>query len=239
MEGENLTIETETSTVERPPPWLVTFADVTALLLAFFVMLFAMSNLQSEKWETIISRISTSERTLEDLVPIPQSDRNVATVRLETALPLEYLANVLEEKLAADDVLNRAMVHRLDDLLVLSLPADVLFPPGEAELTPAARKALFRLGDVISTIGNRIDVRGHADPDPLSDSEFESKWAISLARAIAVANEFKRTGYERKITVLGLGDSRFAHLSPRLPETKRYELARRVDVVIHPTSGEL
>ena len=41
--------------------WLVTFADVIALLLAFFVMLFSMSNIKTETWNVIISQISSSE----------------------------------------------------------------------------------------------------------------------------------------------------------------------------------
>ena len=40
--------------------WLVTFADVIALLLAFFVMLFSMSNIKTEPWNVIISQISSS-----------------------------------------------------------------------------------------------------------------------------------------------------------------------------------
>src|SRR3546814_5587218 len=35
---------------------------------------------------------------------------------------------------------------------------------------------------------------------------YPSKWALSLARAVAVAWELKRTGYVRDVTVLGLAD---------------------------------
>ena len=40
--------------------WLVTFADVIALLLAFFVMLISMNNIKSETWNVITSQISSS-----------------------------------------------------------------------------------------------------------------------------------------------------------------------------------
>src|SRR3546814_6395339 len=62
---------------------------------------------------------------------------------------------------------------------VVSLPSDLLFLPGKAELQPAAREALFRMGGVIATVGNRIDVHGHTDPDPHPDSAYPSKWALS------------------------------------------------------------
>ena len=38
----------ETLEAEPKGTWLVTFADVVALLLAFFVMLFSMSNIETE-----------------------------------------------------------------------------------------------------------------------------------------------------------------------------------------------
>lgn len=219
--------------------WLLTFADVTALLLAFFVMLFSMSTLQSERWQDIISRISLSEKPTEKVVRVPQAAKNVATVRLEEALPLNYLARVLETTLAEDAVLSGAVVHRLDQLIVVSLPSDAMFRTGEAELTQTAREALFRMGGVVATISNRIDVRGHTDPAPGTTGAFATKWAISLARAAAVANELRLTGYRRQIPIYGLADTRFGHIDKRIPDEVRYRLARRVDVVIHPHSGEI
>ncbi len=223
----------------RHPIWLVTFADVTALLLAFFVMLFLMKNLQSEKWADIISQLSTSEKpTVKQIIPPPTAAKNIGKVEVREALPLNYLANVLEKNLVADEVLNTAAVHRLDGLVVVSLPSDTLFHPGQAKLTPGAREALFRIGGIVASLGNLVDVRGHTDPAPDSSGAFGSKWAISLARAAAVANELRRTGYRRPISIYGLADTRFVHLDSRLPRQARFRLARRVDIVIHPHSGD-
>lgn len=219
--------------------WLLTFADVTALLLAFFVMLFSMSTLQSERWQDIISRISVTDKPTEKAVRIPQAPKNVATVSSEEALPLNYLARVLEATLAEDEVLSGAIVHRLDQLVVVSLPSDAMFRQGEASLTDRAREALFRMGGVVASISNRIDVRGHTDPAPGTTGAFTSKWAVSLARAAAVANELRSTGYRRQIPIYGLADTRYSHLDKQIPEQMRYRLARRVDVVIHPHSGEI
>ena len=161
--------------------WLVTFADVIALLLAFFVMLFSMSNIEAETWGQIISGLSYSENPKRDVAPRSQATKNVATVKFNQALSLDYLANVLEEHLTSDKLLGTAFVHRLDGLVVVSLPSDTMFGSGEVELQKDAKKALFRMGGLIATIGNRIDVCGHTDPEPLSDKQFDLKWAISLS----------------------------------------------------------
>ena len=221
------------------PTWLLLFADVAALLLAFFVMLFAMSNVQSEKWDSVVAMLSTRETAKDEIVrPTATAKLNIATVELDTALPLDYLGIVLQEKLQRDDILNRAILNLQDQQLVISLPGDALFEPGQAETTQSAREALFRIGAVLSTIGNQIDVRGHTGREQVGESPYQSNWELSLARAVAVANELRRTGYTRAITALGLADSRFEHISHGLSAERRNELAARVDLVIHPFSGD-
>ena len=219
--------------------WLITFTDLTALLLAFFVMMFSMSDIEMGKWDQMISVTPSLEKSKKYVQPQPNATLSVSNVTLKPALSLDYLANVLEEHLTGDILLASAFVHRLDGLVVVSLPSDMMFASGEIELQKDAKDALFRLGDVIASIGNRIDVRGHTDPGLLSDKHFDSKWAISLARAAAVANELRRTGYARQLPIYGLADTRFNDLDTQIPETLRYELARRVDIVIHPHSGRL
>lgn len=223
---------------QRPSVWLMTFADITALLLAFFVMLFAMSSLEPEKWQSVISRVVTVDQREETKAPPPDSPDTVSTEDIAPALPTDYLSQVLAEKFKRHAILSRVMVHRLDRQVILSLPSDALFKSGEIVLTPAAREALFGLASAVATLGNQIDVYGHADKPPESQRAFTSKWTLSLARAVAVASELKRTGLARNVTMLGLGDSRFSHLHPNLSVERRHALARRVDIVIHSTEGE-
>ena len=232
----------EDRTVEGAAPvgtWLVTFADAIALLLAFFVMLFSMSEIKMEKWDQIVSVQSSPEKLEEEVQPQLHEAKSVSKFKLKPALSLDYLAHVLEEHLTDDILLRSAIVHRLDGLVIVSLPSDTMFASGEIELQKNAKDALFRMGDVIASIGNRIDVRGHTDPELLSDKQFDSKWVISLARAAAVANELRRTGYSRQLPIYALADTRFNDLDAQIPEKIRYKLARRVDIVIHPHSGRL
>ena len=222
--------------VERAPPWLISFGDVTALLLAFFVMLFAMSNPQSEKWEEVISLIATRMNP-DSEKPEPTSDLNVPTVDLVGGLSPDYLERILKDKFKRDEVLNRVIITGLDEWTVLSFPADQLFGPSNAELSPAASEALRRLADVLGQFGNQIDIIGHSDPAPHDDSLYPSKWDLTLARSLSMANALDRYGYSGGVIVLGAGDSRYRHINPELPEARRYELARRMDVVIKNIAG--
>ena len=218
--------------------WLVTFADITALLLAFFVMLFSMSNLELEKWQAVVARLPNADPSKEVLRPPPNSPFHVDVVDIPPALPLGYLSQVLGEKLSQDEILGRAHIHRLDRLMIVSLPTEILFRPGKATLTGVAQDALFRLTSAIAQVGNQVDVHGHTAPSSeLPDGDAQA-WRLSMARAVAVASELERIGYGRKVTMLGLGDTRYRHLDKGIPEMRRGQLARRVDIVIHPVAGD-
>ncbi|PPR65101.1 MAG: hypothetical protein CFH10_00014 [Alphaproteobacteria bacterium MarineAlpha4_Bin2] len=218
--------------------WLVIFADIIALLFAFFVMLFSTREINTETWNLIIAQDSSLEMSTKIENPQLQA-KHVETFTLNQALSLQYLAKVLEEHLSVDPLLDTATVHSLDGLVVISLPSDAMFDSGSIALRIGAREALFRMGGIIATISNHIDVRGHTDPLPASDLHLGSKWSVSLARAAAVANELRRSGFGRQIPIFGLSDTRFEHLDRNIPEAKRLALSRRVDVFIHPHPGEI
>ena len=218
--------------------WIVTFADITALLLAFFVMLFSMSSLELEKWQAVVARLPNADPTKEVLRPPPNAPFHVGVVDTPPALPLGYLSQVLGEKLSQDEILGRAHIHRLDRLVVVSLPTEILFLPGKAALTGVAREALFRLTGAIAQVGNRVDVHGHTAPSGDLPGGDAQAWRLSMARAVAVASELERIGYGRRVTMLGMGDTRYRHLDESIPEARRRQLARRVDIVIHPVAGD-
>jgi chemotaxis protein MotB len=223
----------------KTPIWLITFGDVVALLLTFFVMLFATTKIPSEKWESIAGTMSDSLQFPQaGRAPNPQTDQSIAVVTLEEALPIEYLTGILSEHLGQDEILNKAIVRQRDGRVVISLFGAALFDPGGSTLNEAARDAVHRLGGVLANIGNQLEIYGHADPTLEEGIDFESNWTLSLTRASTVAKALSAAGYQRNIVFLGLGDSRYSHLNPALSELRRSELARRVDIVIHETVEE-
>lgn len=222
--------------LEKPPPWLVTFGDATALMLTFFVMLFAMSQIQSEKWDALVERFYIADIRPPSEDPLPTEDQSIATVDLRPALSTDYLDRIMREALARDGVLADSTITRLSDRLVVSLPSEALFPNGGDVLLEPAREAVFRLGVFLAQIGNQVEVLGHTDPGAALFGDFDDDWALALARALAVARELARSGYGRTLEIAGHGNGHFRHLDPALDEAARVRLANRVDLVIHPQS---
>lgn len=222
----------------RRPAWLVTFADLVALLITFFVMLFATQKVDIGKWESLVDTLSmrlNPNQTI--LIARPSADKNAERLSSERAIDLDYLEQVIQDKTRTEPELAGLELLRREDRLIVTLPAELLFRAGKADPIQSARPILFVLAGVLGTIGNRIDVVGHADPRPLRNSHFASNWQLSIARAVAVANELRRAGYPREMSPSGFGESAFRELPSAVPADRRNDVARRVDIVIWPTRG--
>lgn len=225
--------------VGKAPIWLITFGDVVALLLTFFVMLYATTTIPSEKWDAIVGTMSDSLRFSQaGRAPNPRSDVSIPTISVQPALSTEYLTGILRDQLGADDILKDAIVRAQDDRVAITLRGGALFPPGSATLRNDAAEAVARMGAVLANISNQIEVRGHAGISVEEGVDFEENQRLSLRRAAAVTAALRATGYQRNIIVLGLGDSRFQHINPDLSDGLRRELARRVDIIVHATAEE-
>lgn len=229
--------EEDEEEIEKAPPWLLSFGDVTALMLTFFVMLFAMSQVNSEKWDAVISVISTRTEIDPNLKPNPNAEKNISSVEMLPALPPEYLSGILKEKLAEDPVLSRARVTLMDERVTISLPSKDIFLPESSLIAAPAERALFRLAGVLNKFGNQIVVEGHTDPSAITNTAFSSNWELSLARALSVSQYLYDAGYPYDLTAMGLADSKYRFINNALSEDRRYELARRVDIVIYADAG--
>ena len=80
--------------------WLVIFADLVALLLTFFVMLFSMSNVSVESWQKMVDALTdalnpTSEEKIDTA---PDVKTNIDLVFRRQAINLDYLRAVFEQK---------------------------------------------------------------------------------------------------------------------------------------------
>jgi chemotaxis protein MotB len=223
---------------EEQHPWLLILSDLMSLLVTFFVLLFALSFVSEGKWKTLVYSLSRRE-TVQDhpVEPRPAADRNMTGVVVEEGLDLGYLGTLLGAQAKENELLKGSIIYRLGDRLVISLPSDLLFAPGRATLEDKGGRALFDLCGVLRNIANEVTVMGHTDPTPLGNSQFTSNWELSIARATAVADTLRRSGYTRELMALGAADTRFGEISKQLPLRRRLELARRVDIILTTSKG--
>ena len=219
--------------------WMITFADLTALLLTFFVLLFSMSQVDSVTWEAIVESLKQQLNPSKSgqSVSVGSRDR-VTRIIIKQSIDLDYLNTLVVDKISQHPFLSRATVTRLDDALVLSLPGDALFEAGSAVLKEPAREATGLLVEVLTLVGNRVDIHGHSDPNPISGGDYVSNWELSVGRAMALATLLVRGGLDKDVAAFGFADSRYADISTEFTEEQRLRLGRRVDVVIRESEDE-
>ena len=214
--------------------WLVTFADLIALVLAFFVMMYATHRVEQGDWQSMVKSLSQSLNAQADIQGKPTATRNVRLINRPAAMELAYLEALLKGLQQSEPLLSKILLHRLDDRLTIALPGNLLFHPGRADPVDGAAQRIAVLANVLRNVSNRIDVFGHTDPSPVVGHVFESNWELSLARAETVANMLQTAGYPRKLDAFGLADTRFEDLAEISSPSRKLKLGRRVDIVVRP-----
>ena len=214
--------------------WMLTFADLLALLLTFFVLLFSMNSVQSQEWEEIINTFAEElnpnrpKVSYEEIVSV-----ETVKSKLERGLSLEYLEGILRARTANSRILRDVMMGRKHDRLYISFMGDEVFVPGSiATIRPDVRDALFEIGGALGQIDNQIVVIGYADSRSPTNNLFVSKWEVSLERANEFAKVLTGSGYRKPISITGYGETGFNLLDVSIPLESRYEMLNRVDIII-------
>ena len=238
---EEESIIRQSGEVSHVPLWLITFTDVMALMLTFFVLLYSMSSPQEDKWMQM-SKGLTQKLNVYDAADLRAGSQDVISLdKIDTsrALNVGYIKVLLGRLLEHKDIEGVILIEN-EKRLILSLPSGLLFESGQVEIAGDGRQALFELGGILSRLKNRIEVVGHSDPRPIADggsAGYRTNWQLSLARAAEVARVLKDVGYDKDIIVRGLSSARYDELPETIPQEDRYALARRVDIVIMSDSG--
>ena len=231
----------------RKSTWLITFTDIMALMLTFFVLLHSMSNPDTHKWREISEdlRREFSKMSGAREAQAPLDSLNIQQVRVNRALPLNYLKPLITDHLQEEDAMHEVDIFQNSGRLILSIRQSMSFESGDTQISSTGQEALAAVTGMLSRIENAIEVVGHSDPQPINGitrDGYENNWALSLARAQKVAGYLASEGYRGNIAIKGIADSRFRggveNTGPNgaddgregMTESRRF--ARRVDIVI-------
>ncbi|WP_127475470.1 flagellar motor protein MotB [Sulfurivermis fontis] len=236
------------------PSWMVTFADLMALLTTFFVLLLSVSQIDAQRYRQIAGSL---ERAFGIQWLTQRSESPGHEVLMEgkpsgMVEPLEVTPPAAPEDAvepALDHNLERFHTGLLDDIrdellevsrntegeLLISFRHEAAFESGSEVLLPRFRPVVDRIGRLIATTHGTVIVAGHTDDRPISTARFRSNWDLSTARAVSVVHrllEMHTVAAERLIAE-GYGDAR-----PLLPNDSEANRARnrRVEIRIKDRS---
>lgn len=216
------------------PLWMTTYSDMVTLLLAFFVLLFSFSEIDAEKFRSIMNSFQGGTGVLQGGKNL-DFEPNPIDKELEVDIELAGLQEDLEDyvdTLGLDESIEIVPEERG---IVIRFMDKVFFDSGSAVL----KEQSFEILDSVSEILNRdefaqrkIKVEGHTDSDPILRSpEFPTNWELSSARATNVLRYLVEKSTISGERISSSGYSYYRNIAPNDdPDNKAKN--RRVDLVI-------
>jgi chemotaxis protein MotB len=198
--------------------WLITYSDAITLLLAFFVMILSVSDLNQGKIEALQEGLS--EMMTGEAPPTPFTD-------IKKGLESLIENNNLQDQISVT----------LDTKGVKIEFANVaLYQSGSADIKSDAIATLEQVTQVIRETSHNthmVEVEGHTDDLPIHTEKFPSNWELSSVRAINIVKYLLTQGIEKeRLKAAGYADSRPKANNLNLPLDQQREDNRRIVIFI-------
>lgn len=212
--------------------WIVTFADLMALLLTFFIMLFSMSNMDSIKYKAVSEAIGGAfnaelgqkAESLIDLKSYHSKVRRDSIVQLNFT---KYAEEIFQSEIK-DGLLE---ISAENGKTIIRFPESVTFPSGSATLNDNFIPVLNKVGKILANSSGKIVISGHSDNQPISTNKYRSNWDLSSSRAVSVVHKILEGNniQENRFIVQG-----FADTMPLRPNTTSDDrmINRRVEIAV-------
>jgi chemotaxis protein MotB len=214
--------------------WLVSYADFITLLFAFFVIMYAISRADVQKFQQVSESLRaafsadfvdqtgrSSGKTLNQfeeqmpvgglLIDLPAGKSNIQSSDNEE---LKRLADILEEsvsyELGVSDFAEKIQMVHDDRGLVVRLSAKDFYEPGQATVKREALPILDQMARILKNVKRHIRVEGHTDNGKVSSEYYPSNWELSTARAAWIVRYFiQKFGFDpRRLEASGYAEYR-------------------------------
>ena len=130
---------------------------------------------------------------------------------------------------------------KLDSLLrrneeVITIPSEILFESGKADLGIKAKEELKKIGEKIANIIQNdadwaIRIEGHTDNVPILGGKYESNWDLSTARAIIIVKYFMENDFFPADQMQAMGYGEFEPIEENDTAEHR-RMNRRVEIKV-------
>lgn len=235
--------------------WMASYMDMVTVLMCLFIVLYAMSTVDANKFEKLRNSLATGfgavasetvdtaegtvvppelvDENLEAFAAMQSADSAAAPDALEAALKEVDRLRALEEQMKAGLAaagLTENVEFQIDQrgLTVKLVGSQTFFAPDRPELTGRASQVLTIISPILGPAALEIMVEGHAANGVTA---YPSTWELSSARSVNVLRFMVDRGgiVPGTIGAVAFGSARQVN-DDSTPELM--ELNRRVDIVI-------
>jgi len=200
------------------PDWMVTFGDLMALLLCFFVLLLSFSETDRAKYKGVAGSLEKAfgiqRKTPAWDSPKGQSliaknfDKELQIVTKEKEIVGKKLKEELEEKFLSK--VSGISVDVGKQKVTIRLMGNTTFQSGKAEIRQQMIPFLKIVGSFLSRSEGDVIVAGHTDNLPVRGGPYYNNLRLSLARSASVGEFFitSKTLEPGRVVTMGFGEYR-------------------------------
>lgn len=188
--------------------WLLPYADLLTLLLALFIVLFASSSVDAQKFQSLSSAFSQVFSSGTGIMnfpsPMPEKDTqsydpetdkgeneykededNKNKLQQSEREQLAVVQHKVQQYIKENNLENKLDTSLSGEGLLVTIRSNVLFKSGSADV----RKQDVKIAKEISALlvmdlPRSVIISGHTDNIPISNSKYESNWELSVMRAV-------------------------------------------------------
>ena len=230
---------------ENAERWLLTYADMITLLMAFFIMMFAMSQVDKSKFAAMVQSVqrqlgagastaaaATSPPGKVDIAP-SGGGAGIASGFGAIADGFGAIAaEMLQREMKDTPTAKLVSTEETPQAVIVHVQTtNLLFAPGRADVSPEMGALLDHLAQALVKMPNDLRIEGHTCNYPTHNAVFSDNWELSAARATNVALHLIRAD---GIPPARLGTVGYADTKPLLPNTceENRRANRRIDLVL-------
>lgn len=236
--------EVEKENAER---WVLSYADLVTLLLGFFIILWATSDVNATKFQALARGLSEAfnvgvksgaeggSAIFDGGSGIIPDTATVSILQLDFESIRSQIAQGSEANGFGSDLIE---VTQYEQRVVIRLADNLVFPSASAALRDEALPLLAVIGSIVAALPNEIRVEGHTDNIPIDTNGYPTNWELSSARATAVLRYLVEQGGLPAERAFAAGYGEFRPVTSNLtPEGRARN--RRADIVVLYDSEKL
>ncbi|MFE8701457.1 flagellar motor protein MotB [Cytobacillus sp. FJAT-54145] len=240
--------------------WLIPYADLLTLLLALFIVLFAMSSVDAQKFQALskafnevftggtgvmefpspmpqegATEMDEQEKEKEPTTPEPDGAEKAQQADQLELQSIQAKVNAYIKKKNLADKLETSLT---DEGLLVSIRDNVLFESGSDEVRTQDLQIAKEISELLVMNPPRnIIISGHTDNVPIRNARFESNWELSVMRAI---NFMKITLQNDKLDPSWFSAKGFGEFKPIASNDTAEGRGknRRVEILILPRTAD-
>lgn len=199
--------------------WLIPYSDLLTLLLALFLVMYAMSSVDQDKFQEMKETLNAlfsggpgvlvSDQGLSEIDENPFTENPTPNYLNEDRTLREYQQRM--EAFLEQEGLGHLVTTRVNQAGLLITVQDLaFFDSGKADLRPESLKLLEFLGILLEEINNDVQIGGYTDSLPIHTAQYPSNWHLSTGRALSVLGIFEQNPHLNpgRFSVVGYGEYR-------------------------------